>query len=119
MTNPRIPEDILQLSRERASKFYAISNRSLPADREIGQVWSTRASFELADGILFQTDEPRMIVILEVKADIYDKGDQVVAAPLSLRTEMASEWDLLVSEDVSLLGFDAMMEVWNQTPVLV
>jgi hypothetical protein len=42
-----------------------------------------------------------------------------MAAPLSVDTDMASNFDVIIPRNHSLLGFDCMAEIWNETPVLI
>ncbi len=113
-----VPQDIRKLSRQRALKFHRILNSSLPNQIEPGQIWSTRCHFELPDGPCFETDEPRLVVILHGTGHPSEFLDPITAAPVSLSIPMATEFDLVVSGNASPLGFDFMVEVWNETPVL-
>lgn len=118
MNNHMIPQDIKRLSRQRAVEFYKELKTSTPDQLEPGQIWSTRSQFELSDGRRFETDEPRLVVILEGTGHPSKDLEQITVAPVSLETHMAAEFDLIVSKDVSPLGFGFMIEVWNETPDL-
>jgi hypothetical protein len=89
-----------------------------PDQIEPGQIWSTRSLLELSDGRRFEADEPRLIVILDGTGDTSEFLDQIAVAPVSLSTQMAAGSDLIISGDDNPLGFDFMVEVWNETPVL-
>ncbi|MBZ0188653.1 MAG: hypothetical protein K8F91_20575 [Candidatus Obscuribacterales bacterium] len=67
----------------------------------------------MPDGQRFEADEPKLLVIL-----VADKND-LVAAPISLQTEMATEFDLIVQNTDGPLGFGFMVEVWNETPITI
>jgi 1,2-phenylacetyl-CoA epoxidase PaaB subunit len=118
MPQPIIPEDILELSHARATSFCRVFEEETPVRKEVGQIWSTFSALALSDGRSFQTDDPRLVVILDAQGEWSDLGEPLVTAPISLRVEMASEWDLLISQDLSPLGFSFIAEVWNQTPVV-
>lgn len=113
-----IPQDIRKLSRQRAPRFHRILRSPPPDQIEVGQVWSTRSHFELPDGCRFETDEPRLVVILDGAGRPSESLDQIAVAPVSLSIQMAAEFDLVIQGDASPLGFDFMLEVWNETPVL-
>jgi hypothetical protein len=49
---------------------------------------------------------------------VADKND-LVAAPISLQTEMATEFDLIVQNTEGPLGFDFMIEIWNEIPIIM
>jgi hypothetical protein len=117
MSNLMIPQDIRKLSRQRAPRFHRILRAPLPDQIEVGQVWSIRSHFELPDGRRFETDETRLVVILD-GAGRPESLDQIAVAPVSLSIQMAAEFDLVVSGDASPLGFDFIIEVWNETPVV-
>ena len=118
MPHSIIPEDILEFSRARATEFNRARGEPKPARKELGQIWSTFSAYTLSDGRSFQTDDPRLVVILDEQYGTLDGGKQLLALPLSLNIEMASQWDLIVPLDLSQLRFSFMVEVWNQTPVL-
>lgn len=107
-----VPKDIRGLSRERAPEFYKRLSRSQPHQVSTGQIWSTHQSVQLPDGQKITSIEPRLIVIL-----VADK-ENLVAAPISISTQMAAEHDLILKGHASPLGFDFMIEVWNETPVI-
>lgn len=113
MSNVNIPKNIRELSRERAPEFYKRLTRQQPDQFQRGQIWSTYQSIEMPDGRRFEADEPKLLVIL-----VADKND-LVAAPISLQTEMATEFDLIVQSTDGPLGFGFMIEVWNETPIII
>jgi hypothetical protein len=115
MNNPIIPEEIRRISRERALEFHRRSKKLQPENIEPGQVWSTHSQIRLADEVVFETDDPRIIVILDASLK---PAKQLVAAPISVFVSMASEFDLICRRDESPLGFDFIAEVWNETPML-
>lgn len=118
MSNIMIPQDIRSLSRQRAPRFHGTLKTPQPDRIEPGQIWSTRLLLELPDGHRFETNEPRLVVILEGTGLPSELLEQITVAPLSLPIQLAAESDLIVSGDASPLGFDFMVEVWNETPVL-
>lgn len=118
MSHLTIPQDIRRLSRRRAPDFYKLLNAGMPDRIEVGQIWSTYSCFELPDGRHFETEDPRLVVILDGAGSPSQCLDQIAVAPLSLSTSMAAQFDLLVSEDRSPLGFDVMVETWNETPAV-
>jgi len=120
MNNPKIPHEIRELSRSRAVSFYELSKLKSADEIKTGQIWSTQSLFQLPDGSTFQTDEPKLIVVLQGKGDLSYKFDQITVAPLSIHTNMACEYDFIIKQDSghSPLAFDFIIEVWNETPTL-
>src|SRR5690606_28962106 len=107
-----VPNDVRELSREHAPAFYKRLNRPQPDQIAIGQIWSTHQNVQLPGDLQIESTEPRLIVIL-----VADQDD-LVAAPISISTQMAAEYDLILQGDTSPLGFDFMIEVWNETPII-
>jgi len=118
MSNMMIPQDIRKLSRQRAPEFHRVLRTPQPAEIEVGQIWSTRSHLDLPDGRCFEAEEPRLVVVLDGAGSPSESLDQISAAPVSLSTQMAAQFDLIVSGDASPIGFDFLVEVWNETPVL-
>jgi hypothetical protein len=118
MSNLIIPQDIRKLSRQRAPRFHRILKTPPPDQIEVGQIWSTHSCLELSDDRHIEADEPRLVVILDGTGHPSESLDQITAAPVSLSIPMAAEFDLVVSGDASPLGFDFIIEVWNETPVV-
>ncbi len=114
-----IPEDIRKLSRERAPIFYQRLSMPTPDSIERGQIWSTFSHITLAEGSSFQTDDPRIVLILAAGDTSYDLSGQVIVAPISIHTSMATELDLICRQGASPLGFEFIVEVWNETPALI
>lgn len=107
-----VPNDVRELSREHAPAFYKRLNRPQPDQIAVGQIWSTYQNVQLPGDQQIESTEPRLIVIL-----VSDQED-LVAAPISISTQMAAEYDLILQGDTSPLGFDFMVEVWNEIPVI-
>lgn len=112
MTNQRIPEKIRELSRSRAPEFHKLLKLQSPISFEIGQIWSTKSHLALDATHSFETNFPRIVVILDTSET------ELVAAPISLEMQMASEYDFIVRGENSSLGFDFLVEIWNEVPVL-
>jgi len=113
-----IPQDIRTLSHQRALEFRRILSVSQPNQVGPGQIWSTHSVLELPDGRCFETHQPRLVVVLDGAGNPSEPLEQIATAPLSLSTPMAAEFDLIIPQDESPLGFGFMVEVWNETPVL-
>ena len=60
-----VPNDVRTFSRERAAQFNTILNALQAEQITAGQIWSTQSYLELPDGRVFQTDDPRVVVVLE------------------------------------------------------
>jgi len=120
MNNSKIPYEIRKISRAKVIDFYNLSKNLAPNEITPGQIWSTHSSFQLANAQKFQTNEPRLIVILQGEGKPIHKFDPITVAPLSVHTAMASEYDFIVKKESgnSPLTFDFMIEVWNETPAL-
>lgn len=119
MNEFNVPGDIRKLSRERAPEFHKLLQVPPTSQIEVGQIWSTRADLDLTSDLRFTTNEARLVVILTSVTKNTHPLDQVTTAPISLQMGMATDFDVLVMGDQSPLGFDFMVEVWNETPVLV
>jgi hypothetical protein len=114
-----LPRDVRERSRERAADFGQLVS-TLPPDRvELGQIWSTRAVFELPDGRRYETDEPRLVVVLDGDLEQLGGLGQIPVAPISPEVEYATDFDFIVPPSSGPVGFTFMAEVWNETPALV
>jgi hypothetical protein len=113
MNTPKVPYDIRELSRSQAVKFKELLNDSFEGCIEPGQVWSTHSSYQLPNGQKFQTDEPRLVVILLGTNNQSKEAETITVAPLSIHTSMASEYDFIVKQESgnSPLTFDFMVEI--------
>jgi hypothetical protein len=121
MNTSRIPKDICELSRLKAVNFFQLSKNPIPRELEPGQIWSTHSSFQLPNGEQFQTDEPKLVIILLGSGEFSKKYESITVAPLSNHTSMASEYDFIVEEgerNKFSIPFNFMIEVWNETPAL-
>lgn len=106
MQEHSVPENIRKLSRTRALNFYKRPSQKSTNQLEPGQIWSTYEVLELGDQ-LFETQDARLIVILKI-------DENLIVAPISMQTEMASQYDLMVLGRDNPLGFEFMIEVWNE-----
>src|SRR5690606_36446937 len=91
-----IPDAVRNLSRERASEFYRLTQKDAPGVIEIGQIWSTHSHLSLPGLHESFTDEPRLIVILDGSGSRSDEYGQVTAVPISLHIAMATDYDLVI-----------------------
>ncbi len=120
MNNSKIPYEIRKISRAKVIDFYNLSKNLVPNEITPGQIWSTHSIFQLSETQQFQTDEPRLVVILQDEGKPIHNLDPIIVAPLSVHISMASEYDFIVKQNSgnSPLTFDFMIEVWNETPAL-
>ena len=118
MNKLKIPDDIRQASKESAQSFDKLSRIPQVEQLNVGQVWSTHSRLHLSSKHHFVTEDPRLIVILDGEGSRSATLEQVVAAPVSLSISMAAEYDLIVSGDAGPLGFDFLVETWNETPTV-
>lgn len=114
--NRPIPKEIKELSLKRNKRFNRIIKAPQPQGFEVGQIWSTFQILHIPEGRIFRIDEPRLVVVLGVPESPSEHAI-LNTAIISLDTHMASEYDLILEETESPLGFDFMIEVWNETPV--
>jgi hypothetical protein len=114
-----VPDDIRTLSQARAAQFNTLRNALQPEQIAVGQVWTTQSQMTLPDGRAFQTDDPRLVVVLEMDDPAEGVLPHAITAPLSTETAMASDFDLILSQEISEFGFDCMVETWNQVPMLL
>lgn len=121
MNTSKIPKDIRELSRLKAVNFFRLSKNPIPRELEPGQIWSTHSSFQLPNGEQYQTDEPKLVIILLGSGELSRKYESITVAPLSNHISMASEYDFVNrerDENKFSIPFDFMVEVWNETPAL-
>ena len=119
MKEIKIPYEIRELSRQKALTFHKVINSPTPEKVTAGQIWSTKSKFELPDGRRFETEEPRLIFVFQADYNRAEAYKHVVGFPISVSTEMASIYDCILPKEESNLDFEFMIEVWNETPVLV
>lgn len=113
MNKVDIPENIIKISKHKGEQLSDLLSTPLPEKIEVGQIWSTHQNFEITNKKFF-TEDPRLLVILEVHQDC---SLLVKAAPVSVEIQFASQYDLKISKHDSPMGFEFMVEVWNETPV--
>jgi hypothetical protein len=121
MNNTKVPENIRELSYKKTQNFYSLLNNTTPREITPGQIWSTRSYFELPNGEIFHTDEPKLVTILIGEGELFKKYEPITVAPISIHTSMASEYDFIIRKEENLhpfLPFDIMIEIWNETPTL-
>lgn len=118
MNNKIVPKDIQERAYQRVEKFRNSLHSPQSYRVRQGQIWATHTIFELVTGTAIETNDPRLIVILAGEGPLSEAMEEVVAAPVSLATWMATDLDLLVPASASSLDFAFMIEVWNETPVL-
>lgn len=115
-----VPRRIRELSRDTAKKFRHILHLPQPRRTEFGQIWSTMRSPERFEGGVPSLGlQPRIVVVLVDEAQSYDSDHRnLMVAPICLDLEYSSDFDLHIRSERSRLGFEFMIEVWNETPVL-
>lgn len=95
--------------------------RGRPGLVERGQVWSTCAR---ALGIPQAKEdvEPRLVIVMDTDGETLllqgKRFETILVAPVSTNTLMATQWDFLVEQDDSPLGYEFMVETWNKTAAL-
>ncbi len=108
MPKKGVPEIIRGASRQ--DRHFQISTNNVDNTTiEWGQVWSTYSRFQIR-GKTFETNEPRLVVIVRVADD-----DTVTVVPISMRLGMATDFDLIIPAHENTLGLQFMIEVWNET----
>lgn len=115
MNKYKIPTTTFELSKKKGNCFENLLVNPDPKAFAMGQIWSTKQSMIIGDQE-FIADEPKILVILE--SQNHDIGI-VTGVPISSELLYAAQYDLLVKGENSPLGFDFMVEVWNETPVYV
>jgi hypothetical protein len=112
-----LSQEIRQLYTGRPDIFRAVLKTPPPGQLVRGQIWSTKGFLQLPNGQRFETEEPRIVVIID-EISSTERLEQFRAVLLSVDVSMASEFDLIVPASESSLKFDFMIEVWNEIPVL-
>ena len=112
-----VPAHITELARQRSRKSLDAMQDSPPDKIAFGQLWSIsavgQADPENASGV------PRIVVILSEPGSDDLPFSSVVVAPISLELDFLSQYDLAVLKEESPLGYQFMIELWNQSTTLV
>jgi hypothetical protein len=113
-----VPDVIRTRSRARAIAFQHLLALPQPKHYAPGQIWSTRSDLALSAEQTFPTDDPRVIVVLETFEPVAETLPHVMAAPISLDVQMATDFDVILDADKNPFNLHCMIEVWNEVPVL-
>lgn len=112
----RVPVDIKQLSVGAAGRFRALLRGTTAPRPRPGQIWTTAPRL---DGSESSTEDDsiigRMVVIIASGEE--SRGGEpsgVLASPISVETAYRGSFDLLVAAADSALGYEFMIEVWNE-----
>jgi len=121
ISSRQAPESLKNLFAQRSANFLQLMQLALPEKRRFGQIWSTKTWNKDQDSNTEDSDTPlRIVVLLEDEAHnaVVDEPF-LVAAPISIEFAYRANYDLMVFEQESPLGYPFMIEVWNQVSPLV
>jgi hypothetical protein len=108
------PEDLKGLFTSRSAHFRQLLQRIQPEWGRFGQIWTTKPWKTDQRGSTEGDILLRIIVLLEDEADTAGPDERsLVAAPISLDLAYQSNYDLMVFEQESPLGYPFMIEAWN------
>ena len=113
----QVPAHIAELAKQRTTEAFESIRQVRPKELAFGQLWSTQTAEQAIPEV--QILEPRIVVILSDDCASDSPSETILVAPVSLELEFQSQYDLRVFEDESPLGYEFMIEVWNQTTTLV
>jgi hypothetical protein len=97
------------------------ARQNITFEARTGEIWSTLAKpvFPKAPK---GTDRPRLVLILDGNGEVLQfKGvdyHKILVAPISTDIELATEWDYIIPENDSPLGYAFMIELWNKVTML-
>jgi hypothetical protein len=88
-----------------------------------GEIWSTRAKPVRLKGVAsMENDTPCLVLLLDLEGEVllYEgvKYRKILVAPISTNIEMATEWDFVIKQEESPLGYPFMIEMWNKVTML-
>lgn len=113
----QVPEQISRIGKRWAAKAAETMKQVCPHELAFGQLWSTKTQNQLDSES--ETMVTRIVAILNEDCLGNSPSATILVAPISLELEFQSKYDLRVFEDESPLGYEFMIEVWNQTTTLV
>lgn len=113
----QVPDHIAALAKQPTTKAFQSIRQGLPQEFVFGQIWSTQTADQANSKA--QLIEPRIVVVLSDNCTGDAPSETVIVAPISLELEFQSQYDLRIFEEESHLGYEFMIEVWNQTTTLV
>lgn len=113
-SNQVSPEDLKGLFASHAARFQQLLQFAQPEQGRFGQIWTTKP-WSVVQRSNPEEDLPlRIIVLLEDESDTSVLNERfLTAAPISLDIAYQSNYDLMVSEQESPLGYPFMVEPWN------
>ena len=114
-SNRKIPEDLKNLFAPRTTRFRQLLGLTQPEQYQFGQIWTTKSWSEDQRSAREEDILPRLVVLLEDGDDTWVLSDQVlVVAPISVDIAYQGNYDLLLFEQESPLGYPFMVEIWNK-----
>jgi hypothetical protein len=103
------------LSAEDAAHFGELLRSPQPSTYAPGQIWSTTATVEAHQDPAASVPLPgHLVVVLGVDTEPTGGLSVVTTAPISLETAYQGSFDLKVKAAESPLGYDFMVELWNE-----
>lgn len=112
-----VPQHISKLAKQLTTKAFNKVKYVKPKELAFGQIWTTKALKQSKSEL--QSITPRIVVILSGAVTLDSSSETAIVAPISLELQFQSQYDLRIYEDESHLGYEFMIEVWNQTTTLV
>jgi hypothetical protein len=113
----QVPERITALAKQLTTNTFDKISHIRPKERVLGQLWTTKPMEQVGQEV--QVLAQRIVVILSSDYTGDSLSETIVVAPISLEFEFQSQYDLRVFKNESPLGYEFMIEVWNQTTTLV
>ncbi len=112
---PMVPENLTNLFASRSERFRQFLNPPQPEQCRFGQIWTTKLWIDGQESSAEEHEvHPRIIVLLEDASDSEVLGERfLLAAPISVDIAYRCNYDLLVFEQESPLGYPFMIEGWN------
>lgn len=110
-----VPEDIQRQSREHATRVRSLLGLPQPSARGLGQLWTMSSISQVGRT---KSSTARIVVVLWAETQSNSTGVRsLVVGPISLATDYRADRDLMVFEQESPLGYEFMVEAWNEIAI--
>jgi hypothetical protein len=115
-----IPDAIRDASLVAAARVQELLALPVPPRVTFGQIWSTVPAGDVPDREAQEIAyEPRLVITLsEEPRGVSSQDEGIAVAPLSLELAYQADRDLRVPVEASPLGYEFMIEVWNEITLL-
>lgn len=107
-------KDVVVSSKVKEKNIFQLKSR--PKTKK-GQIWLCKQQYFDAFGNKIIGNYPYLVLVVSV-VDKFANANFIRVQPISPFTEFVADDDLLIKDD-SVVGFDYMIETWNEQPILI